>query len=100
MCEDKGTLSWIEYYGVSQIGVISRASIRESHAPGLGDAKVKALRGSQTRAGRFFERPLHARSAPDPQRLPLVLVALAPLSAYETLLGSGDETVSDLGEAA
>jgi hypothetical protein len=32
---------------------------------------------------------LRTRFAPDPARLPQVVVELAPLSVYETLIGSG-----------
>ena len=43
---------------------------------------------------------INARFAPDPQRLPRVLVELAPLSAYEDLLRSDLHAIIELGEAA
>jgi hypothetical protein len=43
---------------------------------------------------------LHARFAPDPERLPTVLVELAPLSTYESLLEELPQQTDDVGEAA
>ena len=41
---------------------------------------------------------LRARFAPDPARLPNVVVRLAPLQAYEALIGANHEPV--MGDAA
>jgi hypothetical protein len=87
----RGMFEWLrEHHGDRQACKLSVELLSLAHERGC-EAELAALLAEHLLAARVPQLgALRERFAPDPARLPQVHVQLAPLSAYEALIGQGE----------